>query len=285
VITPVHRISFCLVLVILSVKPSFSQQEEALSGFWESRITYECSWGWKDESGSVLLSKDFGWSYKGMVFGGNIEISHAYDDEYNFEITGQSECYRKGKLTRTEFGGKIYLSGEWTFTGGNNAMWGTGLCCNGKIELYRESSKEKKLLATTREPGKTAYIDTVNSHSHIKLEAGKKFILKTVLFKLSSDELLPEGYPEIDFLAKMLKENPTTVIRLEGHTDIDGPKRMNKKLSKKRVKQVRSFLVNRGINKKRIKLKWYGAKKPLIKRGTVEQRKVNRRVEVRVLKV
>ena len=79
--------------------------------------------------------------------------------------------------------------------------------------------------------------------------------MKTVLFKLSSDELLPEGYPEIEVLAKVLKENPSAIIRLEGHTDIDGPKRMNKKLSKKRVKQVQNFLVNKGIAKERIKLK------------------------------
>lgn len=279
-----HKKLIYTIIVTFLFHFSFSQKEESLDGFWESRITYECSWGWKDESSSVLLSKDFGWSYKGMVFGGNIEISHSYGDEYDFEITGQSECYRKGKLKLTEFAGRIYLSGDWTFSGGNNAMWGTGLCCNGKIELYRDISKDKKIAATTRQPEKVKQIDTAISHPHIKLEAGKKFVLKTVLFKLSSDELLPEAYPEIDHLAKMLKENPTTIICLEGHTDIDGPKRMNKKLSQERVKQVKNFLVNRGIAKERIKLKWYGEKKPLMKHGTAEQRKINRRVEVRVIK-
>ncbi|MBK7816644.1 MAG: OmpA family protein [Sphingobacteriaceae bacterium] len=125
---------------------------------------------------------------------------------------------------------------------------------------------------------------TIVTHSHFKLEAGKKFVLKNVLFKISSDELLPEAFPEIDHLANVMKEDSNMVIRLEGHTDIDGPKRMNKKLSKKRVQQVKLYLVNRGIKRERIKLKWYGEKKPLRIKGTAEQRIINRRVEVRILK-
>ncbi len=262
----------------------YAQDKESLDGFWESRISYECSWGWKDESGSVLLNKQFGDSYKAMVFGGDVEIRHWYGDEYDFEITGQDGCTRKGKLTKTEFAGRIYLKGEWKFSGGNNAQWGSGLCCNGRLEIYRDIPKVKEV-ATTRQPGKGKNVDTtIVTHSHFKLEAGKKFILKNVLFKISSDELLPEAFPEIDHLASVMKEDTNMVIRLEGHTDIDGPKRMNKQLSKKRVKQVQNYLVNRGVAKERIKLKWYGEKKPLIKKGSAEHRKINRRVEVRILK-
>lgn len=273
-----------VVVAVLCSSYLFSQQNYSLNGFWESRITYECSWGWKDDGSGVLLSKQFGDSYKGMIFGGEVEISYWYDDEYNFEITGQDGCIRKGKLKMREFAGRVYLSGEWNSSGGNNAMWGTGLCCNGKLEIYRDIPKEKQV-TTTRQPPKAKNIDTsLVIHSHFKLEAGKKFILKNVLFKISSDELLPEAFPEIDHLANVMKQDSNMVIRLEGHTDIDGPKRMNKTLSKKRVRQVKLYLVNRGIAKNRIKLKWYGEKKPLIKKGTIEQRRINRRVEVRILK-
>ncbi|MDZ4664067.1 MAG: OmpA family protein [Bacteroidota bacterium] len=275
----------CLIIAILHSNAILSQNKnESLDGFWQSRITYECSWGWKDDGGSVFLSKQFGDSYKGMVFGGDVEISHWYNDEYNFEITGQSECIRKGKLKKTEFAGRIYLSGEWNFSGGNNAMWGTGLCCNGKLEIYRDITKDKEV-NTTRQPPKGKSVDTATViHSHFKLEAGKKFILKNVLFKLSSDELMPEAFSEIDHLASVMKENTKMIIQLEGHTDMDGPRGMNRKLSKKRVQQVKLYLMNRGVDKDRIKLKWFGEKKPLVKKGTVERRKVNRRVEVRILK-
>lgn len=270
----------CFFVGVFFTTDILSQKEQSLEGFWNCRIDYECSWGWKDSYNSVLLSKDFGNSYRGSVFGGFIEISASFGEEYYFEIKGQNECYRKGKMKKHYFAGREYLSGSWISEGGNNAMWGTGLCCNGKIELYRDNkAKEEK-----EKPEIVNKNNKTNSVTEEKLQPGKKFILKNVLFKLSSDELLPEAYLELELLVGLLNENPEKIIRLEGHTDIDGPHRVNKQLSKKRVKQVKSYLVTKGIDKKRIQLKWYGEKKPLIRYGTVDERKINRRVEVKIIK-
>lgn len=259
---------------------TFSQNAKTLDGFWECRIDYECSWGWKDDRNSALLSKDFGSSYKAMVFGGSLEIKYSFGDEYYFEITGQNGCYRKGKMKYHEFGGREYLSGSWIAEGGGNAMWGTGLCCNGKIELYRDIKPKEKVKETTS--GKKQ--ESPHLTSADKLKPGKKFTLKNVLFKISSDELLPESNAELELLANVLKENPNLIIRLEGHTDIDGPRRQNKILSKKRVKKVKQYLVSKEIKPERIQLKWYGEKKPLVIYGDSEERAVNRRVEVRIIK-
>ncbi|MBL7918326.1 MAG: OmpA family protein, partial [Bacteroidia bacterium] len=264
----------------VTIELTFSQQNKTLDGFWECRIDYECSWGWKDSHNSVLLSKDFGNSYRGSVFGGELEILYSLGEEFYFEVTGQNGCYRKGKMKRHEFAGREYLSGSWIAEGGGNAMWGTGLCCNGKIELYRDIKKEKQ----KKDSIPHAKQNESPLKSNVKLQAGKKFVLKNVLFKISSDELLPESTAELELLAALLKENPNLIIRLEGHTDFDGPKRKNKILSKKRVIRVQTFLVSKGINKTRIKLKWYGEKKPITKKGSPEQRVINRRVEVRILK-
>jgi len=263
---------------------TYSQTDPTLEGFWECRIDYECSWGWKDSHNSVLLSKGFGYVYRGSVFGGYLEISQSLGDNYNFEITGQDGCYRKGEMKKHIFAGREYLSGSWIAKGGNNAMWVSGLCCNGKIELYRdikEKDTDKKSDKVKTEKKK----EEVHYTTKVKLTAGKKFVLKNVLFKISSDEFLPSAYPELELLAEALKENPNTIIQLEGHTDIAGPRHKNKQLSKKRVRQVKHYLLNNGISSHRIKLKWYGEKNPLIKYGTAEERSVNRRVEVKVLKV
>lgn len=269
-----------LIILLFTGAFVFSQNTKTLDGFWECRIDYECSWGWKDDRNSALLSKDFGSSYKAMVFGGSLEIKYSFGDEYYFEITGQNGCYRKGKMKYHEFGGREYLSGSWIAEGGGNAMWGTGLCCNGKIELYRDIKKEKQKKDSI--PHEKQNENTLKSN--VKLKAGKKFVLKNVLFKISSDELLPESNTELELLASALKENPNLIIRLEGHTDIEGPKRKNKILSKKRVKKVKEYLVSKEIKPERIQLKWYGEKKPLVIYGDSEERAVNRRVEVRIIK-
>ncbi len=259
-----------------------SQNTKDIDGFWDCRIEYECSWGWKNSHQSVLLSKDFGSSYKALVFGGELKLSHSLGENWCFEISGQEGCYRKGEMKMREFAGRVYLSGSWLAKGGDNAMWGTGLCCNGKIELQRDISTN----STKAKPVQNNKPDNNNdvSKQDVKLKTGQKFVLKNVLFKISSDEFMPEAYEDLKKLLKLLNENPQSIIRLEGHTDIDGPRFKNKKLSKKRVVQVKKYLTENGISPRRIKLRWYGEKKPLIKYGTPDERKINRRVEVRVLK-
>ena len=117
-----------------------------------------------------------------------------------------------------------------------------------------------------------------------EVEIGKAFALKNVLFKISTAELLPDSKPELDNLAKFMEENLEAIIQLEGHTDIEGNAQGNMNLSKSRVEVIRNYLMKNKINKKRIKLKWFGASKPLRTDGTYEDRKINRRVECILIK-
>ncbi len=273
------------VMFLISAFSAFSQK--TITGFWESSIEYQCSGGWKNSSSSVLLSSSFGDKVTGMVLGGQIEINSFFTDgEYPFEITGQNGCIRSGKLQYREFAGREYLTGEWSYSGGDNAMWGTGLCCRGKIELWRDIKTAKS--ASVLQPASThgdnqTKTGTEAPHFDGTLVAGKSYVLKNVLFGLSSDVLLPEAKQELDQLYKVLKDSPEVVIRLEGHTDITGSPKANMQLSKRRVKAAKKYLVQKGIPGKRIKLKWYGATRPLLTNGTVEERKINRRVEMIVL--
>ena len=59
--------------------------------------------------------------------------------------------------------------------------------------------------------------------------------------------------------------------------------RRSPELSEQRVDAVRDYLIIRGVDKSRVKLKAYGGTMPLTKENTEESHKLNRRVEVRVL--
>ena len=117
-----------------------------------------------------------------------------------------------------------------------------------------------------------------------EIEIGKAVALKNVLFKISTAELLPESKSELDNLAKFMQGNENAEIQLEGHTDIEGNAEGNMNLSKSRVEVIKSYLIKNKINKKRIKIKWFGASKPIRTDGTYEDRKINRRVECILLK-
>jgi outer membrane protein OmpA-like peptidoglycan-associated protein len=80
-----------------------------------------------------------------------------------------------------------------------------------------------------------------------------------------------------------MKENPTKRIRLEGHTEIFGNKKFLMNLSKSRVKSVRKYLADKGIEERRVKVTGYGYKRPLSRKTDEKSRALNRRVEVRIL--
>ncbi len=56
------------------------------------------------------------------------------------------------------------------------------------------------------------------------------------------------------------------------------------KLSRERVEVVKQYLVDRGVEEKRIEGKGYGGSKPIASNKSEETRSLNRRVEFTILK-
>jgi OmpA-OmpF porin, OOP family len=111
------------------------------------------------------------------------------------------------------------------------------------------------------------------------VEIGTTVNLRDVLFEQGKTELLPQSYPELDLVVSFLEANPKVKIELAGHTDNRGIYGQNLKLSQARVEKVKSYLVSKGIDKKRITGKGYGGTKPIASNDTEETRLFNRRVE------
>ena len=112
---------------------------------------------------------------------------------------------------------------------------------------------------------------------------GKVMRLDDLIFQTGSAKIAPSSFLELDEVVTMLKNNPRMVIQLEGHTDYIGSAKLNLKLSEDRVTSVKTYLVSKGSNKSKIKTKAFGGTLPLSRENTEEARKMNRRVEVRVL--
>jgi OmpA-OmpF porin, OOP family len=119
----------------------------------------------------------------------------------------------------------------------------------------------------------------------VPLVVGDKITLKNIYFEASKSDLLPASYSELNKLQTMMEDNPTMEIRLEGHTDIIGDPEANQELSEDRVNACREYLAKKGIATARIQTVGYGSTKPIVLKGTDEERKVNRRVEFVVLKL
>ncbi|MFA0961852.1 OmpA family protein [Roseivirga sp. BDSF3-8] len=141
------------------------------------------------------------------------------------------------------------------------------------------------------EMAEIAFTDSTHSDSvyvrHFELipqGVGRVIRLEKLIFKVGDYQITEPSYQELDELAKTLLENPQMEIQLEGHTDYRGGHKANLKLSQKRVDAVRDYLVSKGVSKNRIKTKAFGGSQPLTRENTEEARRLNRRVEVRIIK-
>ncbi len=108
--------------------------------------------------------------------------------------------------------------------------------------------------------------------------------LKSVLFQQSTANLLDESYDELDMVVDFLKSNPNVEIELAGHTDNRGLQVHNMRLSRDRVETVKAYLVEKGIDAKRITGKGYGGIKPIADNDAEVTRRLNRRVEFTIVK-
>lgn len=117
-----------------------------------------------------------------------------------------------------------------------------------------------------------------------RTDEGIKFTLSSdLLFPTNSSYLTDKAKVELSKLAKILKEDTSKKIRVDGHTDSTGEAAYNVWLSDKRAASVKKFLEDAGVGNARISTKGFGQTKPVSDNKTPEGRQKNRRVEVVIL--
>ncbi len=130
----------------------------------------------------------------------------------------------------------------------------------------------------------TAEYKEVNKDFELpKIEVGAVVRINNIFFEKNSDTLLPDSYPELNRLAKMLGEKKELNIRIAGHTDDVGSDTYNQDLSKRRAESVLTYLLTKGISTERLTAVGHGESKPVANNETEEGRAENRRVEFEVL--
>ncbi|NIK73644.1 outer membrane protein OmpA-like peptidoglycan-associated protein [Thermonema lapsum] len=115
------------------------------------------------------------------------------------------------------------------------------------------------------------------------LKLGAKIPLRNITFDYNSWELNEDAKREIDRIYKLLKENPTVIVEIAGHTDDRGSAAYNLTLSQKRANAVKEYLLQKGMPPNRFVTKGYGESQPIADNKTEEGRAKNRRFELIVL--
>ncbi|MBU3660612.1 MAG: OmpA family protein [Flavobacteriales bacterium] len=191
------------------------------------------------------------------------------DEKYGLPVAGNIAITQG---TKTVFNGKADNSGISNFylEPGNYAV---------EVKALGYLTADEDLQLATSEKGKSKTIELKQP----KIEKGLTFKLKNISFETGSDKITQESYNSMDKMAEILKENPTMVVEVAGHTDNTGDAKKNLELSQKRANQVMTYLISKGVNAKQMKAIGYGETKPVADNETIEGKALNRRVMFTVL--
>lgn len=117
------------------------------------------------------------------------------------------------------------------------------------------------------------------------VRVGSVVVLHNVFFATESFELEPASRAELNRVYDFLLVNPAIGVEISGHTDNTGTPEHNQNLSEQRAQSVVEYLVNRGIDTKRLKAAGYGELHALADNELEEGRAMNRRTELKILAI
>ena len=109
-----------------------------------------------------------------------------------------------------------------------------------------------------------------------------EYAAKNVYFNTGSTKLLSKSFLPLNEVVKIMNDNPSLKMKIDGHTDWVGTDEYNMKLSDGRAASVKAYLVGQGISEDRLTSEGFGETMPIADNKTATGRSKNRRVEMKV---
>jgi outer membrane protein OmpA-like peptidoglycan-associated protein len=209
--------------------------------YWQLYYEIQDSNGERNEAISVA---DILENYKSAALekGGNIEYENLHNGFLTFTLPRE-----EGGLT-------------WCYIEASPGHYG--------LWIIDEKDFEKKLTFSTAEQMK----NTLDAEGHVAVYG--------ILFDIDKAFLKLESIPPLQEIVKLLQQNASLKVEIQGHTDDQGSDEHNLALSDKRAKTVLQYLTLFGIAPERLTAKGYGETMPVASNDTPEGRAKNRRVEL-----
>ena len=112
----------------------------------------------------------------------------------------------------------------------------------------------------------------------------ENWVLIGINFDFNKATIKPESIPILYNTAEILLKNPDVKVEIQGHTDNIGSDRYNQKLSLQRAETVKNFLIAKGVAADRLTTVGYGKTKMIMDNKTEQERGLNRRIELKIIK-
>ena len=133
-------------------------------------------------------------------------------------------------------------------------------------------------------PGPIATNGCADEYTHIIFQETRIELRQAIFFRAGTTQIDPRSHAMLNEIARALSSNTDVRVRIEGHTDDQGPAATNLRLSTDRAKAVRRYLTSKGIPGRRLEAIGYGEDRPIDENETPEGRATNRRVEFHIIR-
>ncbi|QCX01100.1 flagellar motor protein MotB [Aggregatimonas sangjinii] len=160
-----------------------------------------------------------------------------------------------------------------------------------RIRKEAATKEREKIAQQKAEKERLRKIEQVIAKEEAIVKQDERIVFKTeeIHFDYSLWYLRRESRERLAKVIEIMKANPGMVIEIGTHTDIRGNDQYNRDLSQKRADAAKKFMVENGIDSKRVVAKGYGESKPIVKCETEEScseedHEWNRRCELVVVK-
>lgn len=224
-----------------------------------------------------------------MGVGAEFKVTPAWSfvAEFGYHVTNNSEL--DGTIVPTEINGRdAYL----VLSAGVNFLFKKGAesktcepCCEGLPSgITKDMTDYDKIEDMIIKHIPKVIATEVVVDKYIYAISEDRLVLIGVQFAFDKSELLPESYIVLDKSVKLLKDNPTVSVEIEGYTDYIGTAEYNQELSVQRAITVKNYLISQGIADSRLSTIGYGKGNPVANNETEEGRAMNRRIVFRIIR-
>lgn len=107
---------------------------------------------------------------------------------------------------------------------------------------------DKKTITTSDENEKTNIVNLTLT----PLILDNQIVINPIFFDFDKSGIRTDAQYELENIVDVLRKHPEMIIKIESHTDSRGRDQYNLKLSDRRAKSTRDYIISRGIDAKRI---------------------------------
>ncbi len=154
------------------------------------------------------------------------------------------------------------------------------------LELKEKEKKAKEAAIVAAEIKKNEKVKEILEKEKDVVKDKDRLIIKTdpIYFDYNMWYIRKESKVVLGRVVELMKKYPGMAIEIGSHTDSRGNAKFNENLSQKRANSTREFIIQSGIDAKRVTAKGYGESVPIVKCKTddacsEEEHELNRRSE------